>query len=607
MSQNLPRAERPQGRRFRWPAFPKPAPLEWLCLVGGLYLTIHYSWLMDDAYVYFRYADNLLYLQRGLVFNAGEYVEGFSSPLWMILLIALRATGLNYWLMTRLLGVTAFLVFWILLVVLNRRLTPPRGPVLNFPLCYLALNYGVLCYFTSGLETPLVQIAAVVYALFVLNPASGTLQVLLALTPLLRHELVLPFAVCLLWTWLRRKKFPLRMTLAGVGFTGVWVIFRIYYYADLFPNTFYLKDTVDFTQGLIYLQDTAGTYWLYPVLGAFVVLALIAVFRHPVRSRVEPPQEAGSAPIDQVRKSSAGRRRRKSSGKKRPDNKPAQKMQPRPDEASESGAALEIRKRLLLVALAGCIALYVIKIGGDPRHYRYLAFPFCLCICVCAGLVEQVVARFSLPAPRIILTAVGLLVIARAATFYPPQLDAHPFGGEEKCEFVNKINDASGHRHNKTLAQSPWSSGAEKEIKGRYAEFRARNPACGHTGLAVGSWCVTLYERFDDRFVQALGLTDPILARTEMKADRPAHKLGLNPLAKDLGRLVGRFGNAPRRGMYRKAVEQGRAPPWVAENLESIEIIEHKMLNTHDFIENLRLAFTFPEKIRIPPRLETRN
>ena len=44
----------------------------------------------------------------------------------------------------------------------------------------------------------------------------------------------------------------------------------------------------------------------------------------------------------------------------------------------------------------------------------------------------------------------------------------------------------------------------------------------------------------------------------------------------------------------------GRPPYWIEKNLESIEIIERKMFNQHDFIENLRLAFTFPEKIRVP-------
>ena len=70
--------------------FPRPVASEWLCLAVGLFLTIHYAWLLDDSYVFFKYVDNLLFLKIGLVHNQGEYTEGFSSPFWTLLLIALR-------------------------------------------------------------------------------------------------------------------------------------------------------------------------------------------------------------------------------------------------------------------------------------------------------------------------------------------------------------------------------------------------------------------------------------------------------------------------------------------------------------------------------------
>ena len=51
------------------------------------------------------------------------------------------------------------------------------------------------------------------------------------------------------------------------------------------------------------------------------------------------------------------------------------------------------------------------------------------------------------------------------------------------------------------------------------------------------------------------------------------------------------------RGMYRRAVEAGSAPAWVGENLETIEVIERKIYNNHNFGENLVLALTFLRKI----------
>ena len=43
--------------------------------------------------------------------------------------------------------------------------------------------------------------------------------------------------------------------------------------------------------------------------------------------------------------------------------------------------------------------------------------------------------------------------------------------------------------------------------------------------------------------------------------------------------------------------EAGTAPPWIAANLDTLEVIERKTFNRHRFLENLRLAFTFPGQV----------
>jgi len=207
--------------------FDRPRPLEWCYIVGGVILAARYFWFMDDAFIYFRYVDNFVFLKLGLVYNKGEYVEGFSSPLWIILLSLLRAVGINYLLIVSVTTFISFVLFSLMVVTINRHLSPPQAPIINFPLAYLVFNYGVLSYFSSGLEMPLVQVMAVAYALYILNPHSTVLQVLLALSPLLRPELVLPFALCSLWTWGYYKKFPLKMIVMATFFVGVWLIFRI--------------------------------------------------------------------------------------------------------------------------------------------------------------------------------------------------------------------------------------------------------------------------------------------------------------------------------------------------------------------------------------------
>ena len=63
--------------------------------------------------------------------------------------------------------VLAFAAFWAGAIVVHRRLTPTDAPKINVPLCFLTFNYGVLCYFTSGLEAPFVHLAAIGCALSV--------------------------------------------------------------------------------------------------------------------------------------------------------------------------------------------------------------------------------------------------------------------------------------------------------------------------------------------------------------------------------------------------------------------------------------------------------
>lgn len=51
-----------------------------------------WDFTLDDAYISLQYARNLAE-GRGLVFNPGERVEGFSNPLWVFLLSAFGAAG----------------------------------------------------------------------------------------------------------------------------------------------------------------------------------------------------------------------------------------------------------------------------------------------------------------------------------------------------------------------------------------------------------------------------------------------------------------------------------------------------------------------------------
>ena len=63
-----------------------PLHLPWLALLAWFSSVAWF--LCDDAFISFRYARNLLE-GHGLVFNPGEYVEGYSNFLWVLELTAI--------------------------------------------------------------------------------------------------------------------------------------------------------------------------------------------------------------------------------------------------------------------------------------------------------------------------------------------------------------------------------------------------------------------------------------------------------------------------------------------------------------------------------------
>jgi hypothetical protein len=385
---------------------------------------------------------------------------------------------------------------------------------------------------------------APVLGLYLLRPASKPLIVALALAPLARPELALAVVLAGLFSWWRRRAFPWLLAAAAGVVNGGWLVFRIYYYADLVPNTFYLKDGVRFDQGWRYLAETANTYHLLALLLGALVLAALA-------------------------------------------------RRPGVDRGDAVGTPFRGGERLAMLVISAAIASYIVRIGGTHVHFWYLAFPFSLAVCSTAGVAEAALAALGRPqAPAIgavAMVGISLLVF----TQYPPQLSGHPFRGRAEHVPVHFIDDAVWHRKHASLrAELLEDRVSIGDLRRAGAEIAAR----GYPRTLQGTWCRRQYVGYRSRYVQGFGLTDALLARTDASWLKPGHKVALIPLAKDIVHILE---SAERigPGMYRRAVEAGTAPGWVAENLPSIEVIERKIYNRHDFVENLGLALAFPARI----------
>ena len=262
--------------------------LPWLALLGWL---ASVAWFItDDAFISFRYVRNLLD-GHGLVFNPGEYVEGYTNFLWVMELAAIwRVLGIRpehvaQWLsVIYTVGTIAVLLWWVARMPFLRH----RGLI-----AWMAL--GLICgsatfaVWTSGggLETRqftfFALVAVAVLSVFGAN-RWGLLVASLSLAgaALTRPEGLLVAACCVVWFVVHRlvtvRRLDWRGTLALAGpfvvLIGGHFLARYRYYGEWLPNTYYAKHVGPwYESGFRYLWAGAietGLYLLIP-------LALVAL------------------------------------------------------------------------------------------------------------------------------------------------------------------------------------------------------------------------------------------------------------------------------------------------------------------------------------------
>ena len=526
---------RTETRRAFW--LRRPGPIEWLYLVVGLGLIYAYRWLMDDAFIYFRYVDNFLFLDSGLTYNRGEFVEGFTSPAHCLLLIALRSMEWSYPAISLGIGLVSFTIFWYVLVVVNRALSPPGSSrALNVPLAYLSANYAVASYFTSGLEAPLALLWGALYAALFVRPSSTGLALAVAISPLVRPELAVAVALALAYCWWRNRRFPLALFLTALIANGSWLTFRIWYYADLVPSTFHLKDMMSWRDGLAFIRDFDASYHVALYLATFLALAVFLARR--------------ASPI-------------------------------------------RIGPRIAMLAVALPLAAYVVRIGGGAIHGYYLWVPFILVVAATAGLAEWLSEELRIRRRPVLEALAMVLVVAVVATRHSPTLARHPILITTRENRAGKIADPVHHRVVPTLGTRHWS---EKTAPDRQREFAGELARRGYRDIRATGYCQTAYLNFSSRWVHSFGLTDGFLARVDAPERRKGHKPVLKPMSQDIA-TVQAGATSIGRGMFHEAIEAGRAPEWVVENRAVLDAIERRVYNRHDWAENARLALSDPGTI----------
>ena len=271
-------------------------------LVGSVSIGGHrYFTLFDDGMISMRYAANLAH-GHGLVWNAGgARVEGYTNFLWTLWMAALHLVP----------GVPAaerallVVVSCVGLLVANlwlvravaEQLAPDRPMVGRAALWLTASSFPLLYWSLRGMEVGLLAVVTTAMALVVLRwrdgPSTALLRafvVLAAVAILTRTDAAIPVVVAatflVAWTPPARRVRTGVAVASAIGFiVGVHTGFRLWYYGDPLPNTYYLKLggaplAARLSRGMVSISALACASLLAPL-----ALAATHVAR---RRRVEP-------------------------------------------------------------------------------------------------------------------------------------------------------------------------------------------------------------------------------------------------------------------------------------------------------------------------------
>jgi hypothetical protein len=254
------------------------------CVVLG-FLVLFPKWTVEDAWITFRYADNLAN-HGALTFNVGEDpVEGYTGILLPLLVALGIKAGCAPDTASHIVGVVSFIACLLICDALLRRL---RVSAVQRAWSLLLMGTAPIMYIHAcgGLETMLFAAVLLASAYLLHAVASGSygdaryhtgLSVALLLTALTRPEgagfAAIAIAAVLILHRCRGGPFRLLVPYGALFvFPGaVYFLWRWTYYGHLLPNTFYAKQAASLSgstlqSSYLFLRQ----YLVYPAICALL-------------------------------------------------------------------------------------------------------------------------------------------------------------------------------------------------------------------------------------------------------------------------------------------------------------------------------------------------
>jgi hypothetical protein len=240
----------------RWPAL---AILAGALALLGVGIAAFWPWISDDAFIALRYSERLV-AGKGLTWDDGPPVEGYSNLLWILLCAALRPFGLGWIAIAQGLGIAATVATFAVFV--RTPLLDSKGQVARASVWLLAAVAPLGLWAIGGLEGPLtmllISFAYVKVGELLVDPAREALRRCtlaggaFTLLVLCRSEgpLWVAFAAIAVLLCARRgpageRHLVWRRLLVLVGPAVLAVLaqlaFRLAYYGEWVPNTAHAK------------------------------------------------------------------------------------------------------------------------------------------------------------------------------------------------------------------------------------------------------------------------------------------------------------------------------------------------------------------------------
>jgi len=213
--------------------------------------------LDEDPYIFFRFIDNFI-AGNGLVFNAGDRLQGFDNFLWVSLLFPFQLASISPAIVSRLLGMLLILAVAWRIVCFTRKLTNNNHFFSWAAAYWYLLGMPVLWWSQCGMGTSLASLVilnTVYYSLY------GSHKRLWGGFWLVASILTRPEAIMLipLYGYFLLRNYRWQDALKGFCWVLLVIIFyhalKYGYYGQILSNPAYVKAGGSFHKGLVHLRE----------------------------------------------------------------------------------------------------------------------------------------------------------------------------------------------------------------------------------------------------------------------------------------------------------------------------------------------------------------